>query len=365
MNAKGIISGIIKNKGPITFKEFMDSALYHPEAGYYSKKEVFEEDYITSSRFDIFANGVSVAFSDMLEKCNGDTIIEFGAGDGRLAEKVLKRLSDDINYIIVERSEKMRNRARARLKNFRGVSFVDEADLLGSKINGIVFTNEFFDALPVNVVVRGKNGLEEVYVDWMGGKFVEVLKEPSTPDLEEYFKKLDVELEPGCRAEVNLDAVKYIQLFGDLIEKGFVFTIDYGFPSEELYTPERMDGTIVCYYNNAYDFDPFVKVGEQDITSHVNFSALVEYGTLAGLDLTGLTNHLYFLMSTLNEHAVEDFESAEDFKFIAFRMGTYKVLIQHKGIKRPHLRCLQMTPSFGYWNRYNYQGQLEMEFLEE
>ncbi|HID43884.1 MAG TPA: SAM-dependent methyltransferase [Archaeoglobaceae archaeon] len=340
----------------------MGIALYHPVYGYYSNKEVFEEDYITASRFDIFADGIRVAFEDMLEKCNGNTIVEFGAGDGKLAELVLKKL--DVDYIIVEKSENMRKKAEKRLKKFESVKFVDEDELKEYNVNGIVFSNEFFDALPVNVVIK-KDSLKEVYVDVKDGRFVEILKEPSTPEIEEYFKKLNIELEDDSRAEVNLDAVKYITLFGKILDKGFVMTVDYGFPSEELYTLERRGGTIVCYTDHTYNYDPYINIGEQDITSHVNFSALVEFGSESGLDLTGLTNHLYFLMSTLGENGIENYESAEDFKFLAFRMGTFKILIQHKGIARPYLKCLKMTPSFGYWNRYNYQGQLKMEFLEE
>lgn len=357
-----IISDIIEDRGPITFKEFMELALYHPQSGYYSTKEI-EEDYITSSSFQLFAKGLLVAFKDMLDKCNGDTIVEFGAGDGKLAEQILRKL--DVNYIIVEKSQHMKEAARQKLEGFDNVSFIDESQLENLKINGIVFTNEFFDALPVNVVVKENGELKEVYVDYRDGRFVEVLQDISSPEVEDYFARLDVELEEGARAEVNLDAIEYIDWFARILRKGFVLTIDYGFPSEELYTLERRDGTVACYSNHTYNFNPYIKVGEQDITSHVNFSALMEYGNEAGLNLTGLTNHLYFLMSTLGENEVDDYETADEFKFLAFRMGSFKVLIQHKGIERPYLACLQMTPSFGYWNRYNYQGQLEMEFLEE
>ncbi len=361
-DAKKVISDIIEEKGAITFKEFMELALYHPQFGYYFTKEI-EEDYITSSSFELFAKGLLVAFKDMLKKCGGDTIVEFGAGDGKLAEQLARKL--DVNYIIVEKSQHMKEAAQQRLEGFHNVSFIDESELDGLQVNGIVFTNEFFDALPVNVVTKENGELKEVYVDYVNGRFVEALQELSSPEIEDYFERLDVELEEGARAEVNLDAIDYLEQFSNVLEKGFVLTIDYGFPSEELYTLERRDGTVACYTNHTYNFNPYIKVGKQDITSHVNFSALMEYGSEAGLDLTGLTNHLYFLMSTLGENEVDDFETADEFKFLAFRMGTFKVLIQHKGIERPYLTCLQMTPSFGYWNRYNYQGQLEMEFLEE
>ncbi|MFP4558504.1 MAG: class I SAM-dependent methyltransferase [Archaeoglobaceae archaeon] len=361
-DAGNVIKDIIEEKGPISFKEFMEIALYHPQFGYYSTKEI-EEDYITSTSFDMFAKGILVAFKDMLEKCSGDSIVEFGAGDGKLAERILRKV--DVNYYIVERSQHMQEVAQQRLAEFDNVSFIHESQLDDLKVNGIVFTNEFFDALPVNAVVNDNGELKEVFVDYRNGRFVEVLQELSDPEIEDYFARLEVELDEGARAEVNLDAVQYIKQFSKVLNKGFVLTIDYGYPSEELYTLERRDGTVVCYSNHTYNYDPYIRVGDQDITSHVNFSALMEYGKDTGLNLTGLTNQLYFLMSTLGENEVDDFEAADEFKFLAFKMGIFKVLIQHKGIERPYLTCLRMTPSFGYWNRYNYQGQLEMEFLEE
>jgi SAM-dependent MidA family methyltransferase len=361
MSAETIIAEVIRKKGPITFKEFMELALYHPQYGYHFTRDVFNEDYI-ASKFRIYAKGISIAFADMLEKCNGNTIVEFGARGIKLAEQILKRL--DVDYIIVERNENIRKRAEERLSSYGRVKFTDEKELVDARIKGIVFSNEFFDALPVHVVIKNRN-LREIYVDWKNGKFIEVFGELSGQEIENYFKKLDVELEEGFRAEVNLEAVRYIELFGKILEKGFVFTVDYGFPSEELYTAERRDGTIICHINQTYNYNPYIKVGKQNIMSHINFSALIEYGNDVGLDLTGFTNNLYFLMCTLGKDEMEDFKSADDFKFTAFKMGTPKILIQHKGINRPYLKCLEMTPSFGFWNRYNYQGQLEMDFLEE
>jgi len=359
MNAKEVVLKRIRKKGPITFKEFMEITLYHSKSGYYSTQVVFNEDYITSARFDIFAKSISVAFQDMLEKCGGDTIVEFGAGDGSLARKILKRM--DAKYIIVEKSYKMRERAKKNLKGFN-VKFVDEKDI--KNVNGIIFTNEFFDALPVNVIFNEGGVIKEVYVDYKDGRFIEVLKEPSTPELEEYIRNENIHLDEGYRAEINLDAVHYIQKFGNMLEKGFIFTIDYGFPSEEFYTPERRDGTVVCYDHYTYNYNPYMRLGKQDITSHVNFSSLMDYGRKVGLELTGFTNHLYFMMSTLSGSEIENFDSAEDFKYVAFRMGTFKILIQHKGIKKPYLKCLEMTPSFGFWSNYNYQGQQDFDLMD-
>ena len=362
MGVEELIISRIRQKGPITFREFMEEALYG-ERGYYTTRSVFEEDYITASRFaDVFGEALSIAIADMLEKCGGDTVVEFGAGDGRIAGEVAERL--DVRYIAVDRSARMRKRAEERLKGLDNVQVVDAFD---GKIRGVIFSNEFFDALPFHIVVKTESGLKEVYVDYSQDKgFVEVLGELSTPELETYFKRLGVELEEGFRAEVCLDAVRYIRKFSEILEKGYVLTIDYGFPAEMLYVDERRDGTLVCYSKNTVSYNPYQDVGKKDITHHVNFSALMEFGRDFGLETIGFTNQLYFLMSTLEgrDDLIADFETASKFKYLAFRMGGFKVLVQGKGLEEgvesSGLKCLKYVPRFGFWSRYG-DGTLEAD----
>ena len=355
MSVEGILIRRIKREGPITFRDFMEEALYGEE-GYYSTMSVFEEDYITASRFaDVFGEALSIAIADMLERCGGDTVVEFGAGDGRIAYEVARRL--DVEYIAVDRSEKMRKRAEKRLGELDNARVVDAFE---EKVRGVIFSNEFFDALPFHVVVKMESGLKEVYVDYRENRgFVEVTGEPSTPELENYFRRLRVELDEGFRAEVCLDAVKYLGKFSEILERGYVLTIDYGYPSEMLYVDERRDGTLVCYSKNTVSYNPYQDVGRKDITHHVNFSALMEFGRDFGLETIGFTNQLYFLMSTLEgrEDVIADFEMASKFKYLAFRMGGFKVLVQGKGqggrkTEAARLRCLKYVPRFGFWSRY-------------
>lgn len=368
MNAQERIISRIRQKGPITFREFMEEALYG-EGGYYTTASVFEEDYITASRFaDVFGEALSIAISDMLERCGGDTVIEFGAGDGRIAYEVARRL--DVHYVAVDRSEKMRKRAEERLKKLDNAEVVEAFD---GKIRGVIFSNEFFDALPFHVVVKTKSGLKEVYVDYeknMG--FVEVLGELSTPELENYFRRLGIELDEGFRAEVCLDAVDYLRKFSEILDKGYVLTIDYGFPSEMLYVDERRDGTLVCYSKNRVSYNPYEDVGRKDITHHVNFSALMEFGKDSGLETIGFTNQLYFLLSTLEgrDELIADFETASKFKYLAFRMGGFKVLVQGKGLEgieqgiKQGLRCLKYVPRFGFWSMYGHELEAELVDLD-
>jgi|Deesub1362B_J571_1020462.scaffolds.fasta_scaffold00514_9 SAM-dependent MidA family methyltransferase len=359
MSVEELIIRRIKEKGPITFREFMEEALYG-KRGYYTTMSVFEEDYITASRFaDVFGEALSIAIADMLEKCGGDTVVEFGAGDGRIAYEIARRL--DAHYIAVDRSEKMRRRAKERLRKLDNAEVVEAFD---GKVRGVIFSNEFFDALPFHLVVKLKSSFREVYVDYSENRgFVEVLGELSTNELENYFRRLGVELDEGFRAEVCLDAVKYLRKFSEILDKGYVLTIDYGFPSEMLYVGERRDGTLVCYSKNAVSYNPYEDVGRKDITHHVNFSTLMEFGRDFGLETVGFTNQLYFLLSTLEcrDDLIADFETASKFKYLAFRMGGFKVLVQGKGVETSGLRCLKYVPRFGFWSKYGSEYDLEME----
>lgn len=368
MSAKELIIQRIKERGPITFREFMEEALYG-ERGYYTTMSVFEEDYITASRFaDVFGEALSIAIGDMLEKCGGDTVVEFGAGDGRIAYEVARRL--DVHYIAVDRSEKMRKRAEERLRKLGNAEVVEAFDDKTGKVRGVIFSNEFFDALPFHVIVRTESGLREVYVDYRENEgFVEVLDEISTPELENYFRRLGIELDDSFRAEVCLDAVRYLRKFSEILDRGYVLTIDYGFPSEMLYVDERRDGTLVCYSKNTVSYNPYEDVGKKDITHHVNFSALMEFGRNFGLDTIGFTNQLYFLLSTLEgrDDVIADFETASKFKYLAFRMGGFKVLVQGKEVDTSGLRCLNYVPRFGFWGKYGgtLEPELDLERLDQ
>lgn len=156
--------------------------------------------------------------------------------------------------------------------------------------------------------------------------------------------------------EVNLLAKDLIQTIGQKLKKGFVFTVDYGYPSKELYKPYRMKGTLLCYYKHTYNENFYENIGFQDITSHVNFSALVYYGKKAGLEFTGFTDQAHFLinlglgdiMIQLQEKGdSKSFERINRLKTLILPKGMgekFKILIQHKNIKNPILSGLKIIP---------------------
>jgi SAM-dependent MidA family methyltransferase len=196
--------------------------------------------------------------------------------------------------------------------------------------------------------------LKEVFVDDHGG-FVETLR-PAGEILKDYFHQLQVDLPRGFRTEVNIQAVNWIKTVSASLEKGFVLTIDYGHPSTALYSHVRNTGTLACYHRHRINYCPYEYVGEQDITTHVNFSALQCWGQHAGLEYCGYTSQAFFLqglglVSRLRkmEEEAKKGSVAEREKMLLvntflMNMGThFKVLIQRKGIRPSFLSGLQFT----------------------
>jgi SAM-dependent MidA family methyltransferase len=220
-------------------------------------------------------------------------------------------------------------------------------------VTGVILSNELVDAFPVHRVVMRPLGLREIYVGWDGSGFIEIETPPASPALERHFERLGVTLEAGQRADVNLQALEWMRQVGAILRRGLVFTIDYGHTATDLYAPSRKDGTLLCYHRHAVSDSPYLRVGQQDLTAHVDFTSLALAGQEAGLTVTGFTNQLHFLMGLGIESAFAgvDPESPESAAMRALLrpdgMGTtYKVLIQHKGMPAPQLDGLRSRPFF-------------------
>jgi SAM-dependent MidA family methyltransferase len=210
------------------------------------------------------------------------------------------------------------------------------------------------DAFPVHRVQVEDGSLQEVFVDYRGGSFVEVLRPLSTEQLASYLDRSKITLPEGYRTEINLLAPEWMSQVGHTIDRGIVLTIDYGHTAQDLYGPDRSRGTFLCYYHQMAADNPFEHIGLQDMTAHVDFSSLAAIGADAGLSITGFTNQMSFLMGL----GIEDTMARLDPESPDFRaalhllkpdgMGrSFKVLIQHKGIEPPQLDGLQYKPFFG------------------
>jgi SAM-dependent MidA family methyltransferase len=158
-----------------------------------------------------------------------------------------------------------------------------------------VFSNELLDAMPVHRVAMAGGELREVFVWWDGGRFVEELREPSTADIPEYFDGLGMRPGEGCRAEVTLEAVRWMRDAGGGLEHGFILTLDYGYEAEQMFAPWRTDGTLLCFYRHNPGNDPYARIGRQDMTAHVDFTSVRRAGEKAGLTTLGLTSQSEFL----------------------------------------------------------------------
>ncbi|HET9746611.1 MAG TPA: SAM-dependent methyltransferase [Chitinophagaceae bacterium] len=360
-----IVQNKIRNEGPISFHDFMEMALYYPELGYYtSENEKFGKsgDYFTAPFFtNVYGNVLARQLEEMwyLTGRKDFIIVEYGAGSGALCADILhllqgnKEFYKNLSYCIIEKSDSLRKKQKRSFADSpisEKISWIYSIDEI-SPFTGCVLANEVLDNFSVHKVIMKEQELMEVFVDYHN-TFTEVLK-PASENLKEYFAGLDVELPNDFCAEVNLEAIDWLNEISASLARGFIITIDYGFPSSELYQPYRRLGTIVCYYKHSVNGHPYTNIGQQDITAHVNFSALDRWGMKNGLMNCGFTTQSQFLSGLGLTEYLRKLELKErnnvDFKrnvmvlhTLLVSMGKkFKVLIQQKGLQKPMLSGLQ------------------------
>ena len=371
----------IRREGPITFAAFMAEALYHPRLGRYSSSRPpmgTEGDYITSPEVDeAFGRLVGRAVADMASRIppapGGQggtpfTVVEAGPGRGSLARDLLlgvreefPALASRLRYVLVESSESLRSVQRSVLSE-AGVAeraqWAAWKDLLRAKpITGCLLANEFLDALPVHLVEFSEGSLREVYVAAAAdGSLHETLGEPSSEEVACYFNDLGVRLEEGQRAEVNLAALDWIADAACLLESGYVVIIDYGHEAVDLYSERRYAGTLVGYRRHQLVVDLLANPGEQDLTSHLDFTSLARDARKHGFAAAPLTSQRNFLVSMGLAHMIAAFaeprEGMEEGERLSRRfalhalmspsgMGsTFKVLVLARRAPIDDLACL-------------------------
>ncbi len=363
----------ITREGPITFESYMDMALYDPEFGYYAawgQRIGREGDFYTSSHLHpVFGSMIGKQIEEMWVLMNSPetfTIIEMGAGEGYVCKDMFDYLARrgkeeqgrtgsfyrGLQYVIVERNELQRNRQQEHLKEYIGkirwIADIREAGL----IRGCIFSNELLDAFPVHLV-RMEDRLKEVYLSHDGSSFHEQAGDLSTDDIARYFSDAGIELESGYTTEVNLRIRDWLRDIDSVLENGFLFTIDYGHPAEEYYSEDRNRGTLLCYHNHELGEDPYVHVGDQDMTCHVNFSSVRRWGEEIGLKALGYCGQGSFLLAMgIDQEIARLAETSKDYLFELARikklflpqgMGdSHKVLIQYKGSELPILQGFSM-----------------------
>ncbi len=274
-NPEAEIRRRISSNGPITFAEFMEVALYHPNGGYYTqdRQDATHRDYYTSpSAHPAFSALIAVHLETMWKALDEPTpfhVVEMGAGSGLMARDI---------------TEYARQHLPAFSLAMRYVTVDKESGDAARGVVGCVMSNELIDAFPVHRFEIKDGGLVELFVDVdADGRFHSVAGEPSTPRLVERLDRLGLQLPDGTRGEFNLRIGEWASRVSEIIERGFVVTIDYGHESKELYSPERSRGTLQTYYKHTSGSSPYQWIGRQDITAHVDFTTVIEEGRSAGL----------------------------------------------------------------------------------
>lgn len=357
-----IIIDKIRNEGPVSFRDYMEMCLYYPALGYYnSTKERIgsKGDFYTSSNLThVFGAMIGRQIEEMWQIL-GETefaIVEYGAGTGQLCFDILHYLQHNdkffrnLHYCIIEKSTAMVERQR-KILNTR-VTWYDSVFEIPD-LTGCIISNELIDNFPVHRVAM-EDELYEIFVDY-NNSFIEVLR-PAHDDLKNYLSELGVTLAKDFRTEINLDSSQWLKENADALQRGFIITIDYGYPSHDLYNSLRHNGTLMCYHIHRTNNDPYVHIGDQDITSHVNFSALCHWGWKNGIVCCGLTDQASFLLSLgykeyfrNQDVGIEDMiasarKEAMLSHTLLFDMGMkYKVLVQSKGVPACELSGLKVA----------------------
>jgi SAM-dependent MidA family methyltransferase len=299
----------IRASGPVTFARFMERALYEPGLGYYTGDAAGpgrSGDFLTAPEtHPIFGWALARQLDDLwqiLGRPAPFVVREHGAGSGALAVAILDGLGRDgsplrdaIRYEAVEVDERRLDAFRERVAAGGHADALDRGPS-SPAIVGAILANEVLDALPVHRVVAREGTLRELYVDWSGDGFVEREGEPSTPRLEDRLRDEGVTLNDGQRAEISLALDDWIARVAGELERGILLLVDYGYLARELYGPRRAAGTLLAYVRHRAHDDPFRNVGRQDLTAHVDLTAVERAAELAGLDRLGVTTQAEFLV---------------------------------------------------------------------
>ncbi len=365
----------LRRSGKMTFAQYMALCLYHPEHGYYTKggeRTGVRGDYFTSSDLHpIFARLLARQAAEMWEVLGRPTPftwVEMGPGRGwfardflRWALKARPDFSAELRYVALEPAPLQQAQLRERLGEG---GLADKVQIYSNleeiePITGCFFSNELADAFPVSVVTRAGGRLKEIYVTLEGDALAERLGPISDPAIAAVVARYANQLEEGHRVEVGLAALRWMRSVAEKLAWGFVVTIDYGNLAERLYTPDRPQGTLMAYRRHVASEDYSTAPGEQDLTAHVNFSALIDAGRDAGLEFTGFTTQERLLMALGEESAFADlYEPGQtEIERLQARLklkrlihpegmgGIFKVLIQHRGVTAPRLTGLKFSRS--------------------
>lgn len=348
----------------LSFADFMQLCLYHPQYGYYmqDRERIGKEgDFFTSSSVhEVFGILLARQLAQMHTILGGSTftVVEQGAGEGHLALDILTALRTHapncyaaLDYCIIEISPENRRRQATLLQAHPCVrwSSLEETEA----VQGCFLSNELVDAFPVQMVEKHEGVLYEVRVIEHDEGLAEKLI-PASDSVLHHFARLGVEPTEGNRAELCPAAAEWMDQVATKLKRGFVITLDYGYPALELYAPFRRNGTLMCYTRHSANDNPYQHVGGQDITAHVDFTLLQQRGEAAELETLYFGEQYRFLMGLgfMEELMRLEAQTTDPDEAMALRMtlknlivpdsgmgDTFKVLVQGCGVGNPELLC--------------------------
>lgn len=307
---KTYIKGKISNNhGRISFAEYMQHVLYAPRLGYYNAgthKFGKEGDFITAPEMgSLFARTIAIQIVEILQTLHNPYIFEIGAGSGRLACDLLSAL-DAKNclpekYLILEISPDLRFRQQELVMQQcpQYMHLVHWLDTLPQEpISGVIIANEVIDAMPVTKFLYADNTLQEYFVTCTDNEFSYVLQSPS-PELQAAFinaKIKDYIIQPYS-SEINPWLQPWLSSISNCLHTGAILLCDYGFNRVQYYHPQRNQGTLICHHKHKTITNPFLNIGLQDITAHVDFTHVAEVASVNNLHIAGYTNLACFLIN--------------------------------------------------------------------
>ena len=337
---------IKKNKGSITFRRFMEMALYEPGLGYYvagAHKIGEQGDFVTAPEISpLFSYCIGKQCAEVIKTLKSKknslnqnhsiNILELGAGTGKMAADILlslealQQLPD--HYYILDLSPDLKQRQYETIKSTvpHLLKHVIWLSHLPSDFSGIILGNEVLDAMPVDIFTQLKDQVFEHTVIWENDKLVEQL-EVANQQLEYAVKKLHIPIEvTPYTSEINSNINGWMQSLNHCLKQGIILLADYGYPRKEYYLHERNKGTLICHYQHTVNEAPFYHPGLQDITASVDFTSVAEAADQCGLAVVGFTSQASFLANTdleyffnkaLNENPSNQYKLAQQVRILS------------------------------------------------
>jgi len=354
---KNLIKEEILKNGPITFSEYMHHALYNPLLGYYAsgnvqigkKGDFYTSPHVSSAFGEIIGEFIVKAFNSL--EVPEFTILELGAGigagKGYLAHDILNFLVNHnkmynlINYVIIDKGF-TNNISDSLSQHEKKIKLFNDIRELKKPFCGIIISNEFFDSLPFHRIIYKNRNFKEIYVDFRNNEFREILGEISDKEILNYISRNELDLVESKQIEVSPLVETILREINELLLQGYILTIDYGYLSEELFKNTKINGTFKCFFRHTVNENPYINIGQQDITYDVDFTNIIEIGNKIGIDKIKYTTQGQFLVDwgilniiereykTLGKSNINSIKNL----FMPGMMGNYfKVLLQSKNIQ--------------------------------